>query len=67
MIAEEVLYWADGRGEAVSGAAVVTAQVQGEKKRCGGHGVVEEEADSQVPLGTPHQPLMPSLKGLAEE
>lgn len=49
MKAEEVLYRADGRGEAVSGAAVVMAQVQGEKKHCGGRGVAEEEVDSQVP------------------
>lgn len=53
------LCWADGEGEAVLGVAVVTAQVQDDKKHCEGCGITEEVTESQFPAGTPQALLCP--------
>lgn len=59
LVPEEDLCWAHGR-EAVSWTAVITAQVQGEKKHAEGCGDVGGH-NPQPPPGTPPQPFMPSL------
>lgn len=65
---------ADGKGEAVSEVAVVTAQVQEDKKHCGGCGITEEAAESPIPSWHPTTalqallgPWQGQLKGSAGE
>lgn len=50
------LCWTDGKGEAVSGVAVLRAQVQEDKKHCGAVELGRMQ-NPKFPPGTPQQPL----------